>query len=200
MDGTHSHTLTGDAVTRPKSFIVKKIIRCWNSTASGMGAPIATETEYGLVKLEPPTPPVENRVQVKVLSANNKSPTTDWVEVSELNFNNLVIGNWYRISFVLLGQFNYSNTTASNNIRIQYISAGTPILNEQWNHNNAPTSDAYQQSLTGSIVFKANDNSIIFKHANSIDNACMLIGNGGVNRSFVQLEELNNYKETTDFT
>ena len=55
--GTASaQALTGDAVTRPKSFIVKKIIRCWNSTASGMGAPIATETEYGLVKLEPPTP------------------------------------------------------------------------------------------------------------------------------------------------
>ena len=183
-----AQALSGDAVTRPKSFIVKKIIRCWNSTASGMGAPIATETEYGLVKLEPPTPPVENRIQRKI--------STD-TDAEVISFNNLEVGKWYSISAIAF--FNIKSANGYANVVRRTPDNTTTYLS--YAGGNASTSDltGTYYSLNTTDTFKAEDTSIeiAFGSAGGVWSA---ISSSLSTTKTVILEELNNYKETTDFT
>ena len=189
-------TLTGDAVTRPKSFIVKKIIRCWNSTASGMGAPIATETEYGLVKLEPPTPPVENRVQSKMCTRSLDSTGTT---APELDFNNLVVGKWYRLTYTGLFQHGSTASTVVTNISINWYDGS--VDSGVRKAGGAQMIAGYQNVFTLSNVFKATNSSLRCGYVCDAVSFCVIYaGSPNYPWGSAILEELNDYKETTDFT
>ena len=120
FSATGTTALTGDAVTRPKSFIVKKIIRCWNSTASGMGAPIATETEYGLVKLEPPAPtpdPITIETKTGTLGAANYKGSGSYPiiqQIKDFQYGWQRVGNMITLNFFC--NFETSAGSLSSNV------------------------------------------------------------------------------------
>jgi len=129
------------------------------------------------------------KYQTKKLTADLFSG--DSGNVPDRAFNNLVIGKTYRL--IAHVQLIDANGTDSS---LNYFNGGVHLLGNLLASNNT-TIDHEIRSGT-SVVFIATDTTITTTA--TIGAASMVRGNNSTHETFIQLEELPNHIETTDFT
>lgn len=121
------------------------------------------------------------KVQTKMLTADI---TTDNIDLSDLQFDNLTIGKWYRISGQILG----FNTGGADNFQLMYRSAATgggTLYGECHMY-----SDGSKLVFCGvNVVFQAVSTSLYF-HTSSL-NPAQFNGNNTRSETWITLEEAN---------
>lgn len=127
-----------------------------------------------------------NKVQIKTLAADQSTDGT----MTDLTFNNLVIGKYYRASIQTL-----FSTISGDNVISQIIHDG--VVRAQ-NESGAGTSTTNVEMLA-SVIFQATATSVTFD-AVSVSAGSLIRGNGDMIETWSMIEELNNYNVTTDFT
>lgn len=124
--------------------------------------------------------------QTKFLSSNYSTNNSD---VSDLQFNNLTIGKFYRLS----GRIVFSVATGDINVFLGFYPAssgsGTKYGSVSGHEDEAARSNV-------NILFKATSTSL-YAYLSDVSGATTLVGG---TYSFLTLEELNDYKETTKYT
>lgn len=127
-----------------------------------------------------------NKVQTKTLSAD----VTSVGNVAGLSFNSLTVNKLYRVSGVIY----IVGNAATDDINGVITSAG--ITQARWGAINTQNA---AWVLHVNFIFVAGASALTFT-VSSVAGAGTLLGNGTREESFLQLEELNNYAETTLFT
>ena len=134
-----------------------------------------------------------NKFERKALT----SDVTGTGVLSDLTFNNLVTGKFYRISGQFLQRDDASGWTDSNlNINVRHNSATIGNVNERTRSNSAGL-ESDDKTWHVNIIFEAAASSVTFDVTSSTNT--QVIGDGTQAETYVTLEELNNYTETTDF-
>ncbi len=145
-------------------------------------APIATSTEYGVVK--------KNRWQRK-FSGGNVATNITW-----LQFNELEIGKLYR--YTLKAQIRLNDGATAQQLVIGASHDGSTIGTYDQVMRGGAAGNNERAVLSGSDIFEATNTTLSFTTAFASVDAFIV---GGSANNHVVLEELNNYEdETTDFT
>lgn len=132
-------------------------------------------------------PDVRTKYQTKTLTAD----VTTNVVMSDLTFNNLTIGNRYRITLNMAG-----NAQANSLIRCD-IKNGVPIIASAI--QAAPgTLSAFNDVST--LIFTASATTLTFTLSNMSGAGDVVQGNSSTQETYAQLEELPLHLETTDWT
>ena len=126
-----------------------------------------------------------NYTQTKTLA--NDLPTGS---MSELDFNNLVIGNWYEVTLQV--KFGPATSTSDNSAQITHDS--TVIGSVEYASAASGSSSGVTAGTT--VKFKATATTVTFS---GIGGGMPIQGNGTQAETFAQLTELNYTKETTRF-
>jgi len=143
----------------------------------------ASTDDYGLVKA--------NRYQIKLPDSNI---TSNENTIPGLTFNNLVEGQKYRLT--INGYFTVAPDDGLVSLSCSYDIGSICTLS----CGNASSSGTASYSMTTNIIFTGtNQSSMTFK-STSVGAGTSINTNGTTGQTFVMLEELNNYVETTDFT
>lgn len=142
----------------------------------------ATATQMGLVQL--------NKWGQKYLTGDLAGASAN-VTLSDLTFNNLVIGRTYRVSLHTKKDIDASDvvvvTVTHNGVQLAQIREGTPA------------GEAEARNGFTSAVFVATASTITFV-GSSFGTTSNLYGDGGGDETWASIEELNNYgTETTGF-
>lgn len=137
----------------------------------------------------------KNKIQTKILSAN---PGATGV-MSDLTFNNLVVGKIYKISGKI---FHVENGLNLDDVEsIVFIKNGSTVIDRSDQNIRKPGStnlDEFRDTNHLNIKFKATDPTLTFE-VNSLTNAD-IAGDGTKQQTYVQLEEVTDTEETTDFS
>lgn len=132
------------------------------------------------------------RVEQHTLSSDQTSTGV----MTALTFNNLVVGNWYRIDFNFAMRIN-TGTAHTARIVIEE-SDGTDL----WTVTGVEGSSGgdYRAPASGSFVYKATQTSVRF-NAVTLSNASLSSDDGGNgDKTRVQLMDVLPHNTTTDFT
>ena len=124
--------------------------------------------------------PVKNKIQTKYLASDVT------VKGTFLQFNNLKSGVYYKLDF------NCRFSTSDGNSQYIYVRHSGAVI-----QSIISTSVFGNYSKANSVIFKASSSIVTLD--SDVDNTG-LKGYGNGQGTMAQLEELNNYEETTDFT
>jgi len=130
-----------------------------------------------------------NYTQTKYLSAD---VSTDATTLTDLTFNNLVVGKMYEINL-------HARILGNSNgvMEIEVTHNGSIIANRQW---DGISGNNIGETASSIIKFVAEASTVTFvTNSNNAPNIT-LIGNGTGSETFAQITELNYTKETTRFT
>jgi hypothetical protein len=149
----------------------------------------ATADRPGLVQ--------KNRWQIKKLAADVEADVTDISSLggvySDFRFDNLVVGKTYKIT--LSGYIALIGTSASEFAAFS-AEHDSSLLLRQWVRADA-ISDEHSFTNDASRIFVATSTSLTFNFAES--NSARLNGADALSETTVTLEELANYKVTTEW-
>ncbi len=126
----------------------------------------------------------KNKIQTKILAANVTTNTT----VTGLGFSNLVVGKWYEVTGVL--SLSISGDTSSS---ITFASGATI------HQASFGSSTAIDTSLALSFKFQAAATTLTAM-TNGFAAGTVLQGNNSRLSSYIQLEEVNELEQTSDFS
>ena len=158
------------------------IVEYAGSQNSLVGFSEATSTSLGLV--------TKNKVQTKYLTSDVSTSTT----LTSMTFNGLTTDKIYRVTLQAWMQIVGTSATESGIIDITHNSN---IIGRLHFRADADT-DVHAIVATSSVIFTAAAATVTF--AATISGTITIFGNSSGSESFAQLEELNNYTVTTDFT
>lgn len=131
------------------------------------------------------TPTIKTKIQTKVLQASISGTGVE----SDLSFNNLVVGKWYGIS----GRI-YLAGSGSINIAYQFEDGAS--FTEAYPNKDVSGQEEWMR--THNLKFQAQTAVMNFNVLGFTTGS--MIGDGTRNRSYLQIEELPNHEETTDFS
>lgn len=148
-----------------------------------VGFGLADADNAGLVK--------KGKFQTKYLSSDITASGT----VTDLTFNNLVVGNVYEVS--LTAFFNLTGTSATESVFTQ-ITHNSAVLGTARHRNDGQSDDsASAQSIVVKFVAVATTLTFVFSEAGTGN----MSGDGSGNETFAQLTDITSQcEETTDFT
>jgi hypothetical protein len=129
------------------------------------------------------------RFQTKTLSAD----LTAIQDIADLTFSNLVIGRSYRISGMLL----WAGLAAGGDIVLASFYDGTS--SDTVIHKSRLGDDIDVHSDSFSFLYTAT-NTVMTTRWNSKAGSITLSGDGTRSESYLQIEELPNHVQTSDFT
>lgn len=133
----------------------------------------------------------KNRWSIHFITADTNSTGN----VTDLNFNNLVIGSWYRLKLKL----NIDKDPLDSSAGVTGTHNSSVIINVNTAAASASSVPTSNETRSDVIIFKASATNIVFANS-SVGNSTYFRGNNTTAESHAILEELNNYEpETTDF-
>ena len=132
-----------------------------------------------------------NRVQTKILSADVTSNGT----ISDLTFNNLVIGKWYDVTGRFALFVNDSSADTTIQVTASHDSATVDVAVFRSNDGTTTLDFAY---LAVAFKFKATATTLTFT-TSSASAASYVGGSNSRSETYIQLEERNDLIETTAF-
>lgn len=133
----------------------------------------------------------KNKVQTKFLAANVTTNTT----MTNLTFNNLVVGTWYEIT----GVFAVGLDQAGNNDDAITINIGGAVTQSNTYAIGATDTLSDLLKVPVSIKFQAASSQLTFTTVDASAGS-LVFGSGTLDGTYVQLEERLDLQSTVDFT
>jgi len=185
INGTTSDVLSseGEALEFVYDLANTNWVKIALASSSGVPNNIATSSSAGIL--------LKNKWQTLKLDGD---VTTDAdADLSDIDFNNLVIGNVYRVTILPY----IETSTADDNAAIIGIHDGNNLLRARVNSSG---SSLEIEQFTSECVFTATATTFTWSGESTSANA-VIRGNNTFDETWAKIEELNNYEtETTDFT
>ena len=142
----------------------------------------ATTTNVGLVK--------KKKYQINVLSSTISATNSD---IAALKFENLTIGQIYRVTFQGALQLSGTSTTETADITIKNNSV--TIARHYFRIDSNPSRSI--SIAATQVIFEAAATSVVFGFTET--GTTELLGTGATSETFSMLEELDDYEETSEW-